>query len=100
MDRHRIEVVQLLPAATERDHQRRLLQKHEMLGHGLATHVEMLAELAERLPVVRVQLVEQEPSAGVGESLEHLVHVGVHDVIMQPFGCMSREPGCSFQTGK
>jgi hypothetical protein len=49
-----------------------------VLGHGLPRHVQMFAKLAKGLPVVLVQPVQQQPAAGVGESLEHFVRIGGH----------------------
>jgi hypothetical protein len=37
-----------------------------------------------------VQPVEKTTPTRVGKRLEHLVHLRVHEAIMQPFGCMSR----------
>jgi hypothetical protein len=89
-DRHRIKVVELFASAALRGDQVRRFQQLQMFGNGLPAHVEISAQLAERLAVLGVQPIEQRPSAGVGESLEHLVHVRMHEDIMQPFGCMSR----------
>src|SRR5262249_31786645 len=52
VNRHRIEVVELLAAPPDDDHEVCLLQQHEMLGHGLPGHVQVGAKLPERLPVV------------------------------------------------
>ena len=49
-----------------------------MLGHGLAAHVQVLAQLPQGLAVFGVKPIEQEPAAGVGEGFKHLVHVRVH----------------------
>ncbi len=57
------------------DHQIRRLENAEMVHHPEPRHVgEVLAELAERPPVLLEQQVEQEPAAGVVERPEHLVH--------------------------
>src|SRR5262245_57369544 len=89
VDRHRVEVMELLAATPHYRHEVRLLQQHEVLGYGLPGHVQVGAELAERLPVVSPQPVQQLSPACVGQRLEHPVHVGIHGSIMQPFGCMS-----------
>src|SRR5262245_4779159 len=83
--------MELLAAAPQNGHEVRLLQQDEMLGHGLPGHVQVGAELPERLPVVSTQTVQQLPAAGVGQRLEDLVHIGIHGYIMQPLGCMSRQ---------
>ena len=85
VDRHRIEVVQLLAAALDGGDQIGLLQNPQVLAHGLPRHVETRAELVERLSVVGPQAVEQFPAARIGQRPEHLIH----DDNMQPFGCLS-----------
>ncbi len=79
----------LLTASPQSHDEIRRFEQLEVLRHGLTSHVQVFAELAQRLPVVRLQAIEQLPAARVGERLEHLVHVRVHSPIMQPFGCMS-----------
>ncbi len=64
--------MQLLAAPPERHDQRRLLEHLEVLGHGLSGHVQVLAELPERLPVLRVQPVEQQPAPGSASALNTL----------------------------
>lgn len=89
LDRQRVQIVQLLAAAPNGDHKSRRFEQLEVLGYRLPRHVEVFAKLSERLTVVRSQLIEQLPATGIGQSLEHLIHVGRHEPIMQPFGCMS-----------
>jgi hypothetical protein len=48
-----------------------------MLGHCLPRHVEQLTQLAERLPIVLVQFVEQFSTARIGQRLEHFIHDGL-----------------------
>src|SRR5450755_538969 len=65
VNRHWIEVMQLLaPAPDDRDQIRRL-QQQEMFGDRLPRHVEIFAQFAERLPVALVQLLEQLSAAFV-----------------------------------
>lgn len=73
-DRHRIEVVQLLAPTPDRDNKVRRFQQRKVLGYRLPRNVEVLAELAQSLTIVRVQLIEQFPAARIAERLEHLVH--------------------------
>jgi hypothetical protein len=86
VDRHRIEVMQLLAPAPDDSDQIRRLQQQEMFGDRLPRHVEVRAQFAERLPVVFVQLVEQRAPAFVRQGFEYCIHL--RD-IMQPKGCMS-----------
>jgi len=74
VQRHRIEIVQFLAPAPHGSHEVRLFEDDQVLGHCLARHVEVLAELTQGLTVGGVQLIKQFPAARVGERLEHLVH--------------------------
>src|SRR5262245_16838701 len=90
VDRHRIEIVQLLAAAPDGRDEVRALENGEMLAHGLPRHRrsglgEPLAKLVQGLAVPRVEPIEKFPAAAVGQRPEHLVH-GDN---MQPFGCLS-----------
>jgi hypothetical protein len=69
-----LRIVQLLASAPERRHEVGCLEKRQMLCHRLPAHVQMFAELAQGLAVVRMQLIEQFPAARIGERLEHFVH--------------------------
>jgi len=66
-DRHGIEVMQLFATAPDGDRVR-LLQQLEVLGHGLRSCSRWLAQLPQRLPIVRMQSVEQQPPARVGKA--------------------------------
>jgi hypothetical protein len=61
----------------------------------LSAHVQVIAQLSQGLPAVRVQQIEQFPAAGIGQRLEYSVSV-VHASIsgrvqyMQVNTCMSR----------
>ncbi len=45
-----------------------------MLGHGLARHREVLAQFAEDLPIVVMQLIEQLPPIRISEGFKDFVH--------------------------
>ena len=49
-----------------------------MLHDADAGHGQPSLELAQRLPVLAEQLVEQAPSGGIGEGTEHGVHTRHH----------------------
>ena len=70
----------LLAADTLRGDEIRLLQDLQVLGHRLPRHVEPLAQIAERLPIARVQPIEQPAPACVGQCTKHQViaHVALY----------------------
>ena len=72
-------------ASPKGDNQVGYYEKGKMLGGGLPGHVETLAELAQGLTVLPMELIEQLPAAGIGQGLED----SVHWEMMQPFGYMS-----------
>ena len=91
------EVVQLLPAPPHGRDQVGGLQDPQVFAHRLAGHGQPDAQLAERLALPGVEAVEQLAPAGIGQRLEHLVHVSVSVLqpsgcreLRQPLGCMSR----------
>ena len=88
VDRHRIEEVQLFAPATHDDHEVRLLEDREVLRHGLAAHVVVVAQLAEGQSAFLTQAVEDLPAADISEGFEDVV-IGGHALNMQPKGCMS-----------
>jgi hypothetical protein len=69
-----IEVVELFAAVPDGGDEVGVLEEVEVLGHGLAGHVEVLAEGGEGLTVVFVQQVEQLAAAGIGQGFENVVH--------------------------
>ena len=85
----RIEVVELFAAAPDDCDEVGLLEDFEVLGDSLARHGEQRAKPSQRLPAALVQRIEQLASAGIGEGLEHVVHVDGEE--MQPKGCMSSD---------
>src|SRR5437870_1607 len=75
VNRHWIEIMQLLPPAPNGSDEVRLFQNDEMFGHSLPRHVAVRAQFAERLPVVLVQLIEQFPTTFVSQCFEHCIHL-------------------------
>src|ERR1700692_965957 len=59
MDRHRIEIVQLLAAMPERGDEVGGLENRKVLGHGLPRHGEAVAEIVQGLSVLPVKPIEQ-----------------------------------------
>src|SRR5262245_28924390 len=93
VQRHRVDEMQLLPATPDRAHQIGRLEDPDVLRGRLPRHVQVIAELAQRLPVPLVQQVEQLSSCRVAQRLENLVSVHplrscVRDY-MQAKTCMS-----------
>src|SRR5689334_9718992 len=86
VDRHRIEVVQLLAAGFARGDEARVLQNPKVLGHRLARHGEPVAELAQGLAIAGVKPVEQQASRMISQRAKDLVHAANN---RQPKGCMS-----------
>ena len=74
VDRDRIEEMQLLPAVPDHREEVGGFENLEMLGHGLAGHIEMGAEFRECPPIRLLQLIEKVAAAGIGEGFEHVVH--------------------------
>src|ERR1700758_1611004 len=87
MDRHRIDVVQLLAAMSERGDEVGGLENRKMLGHGLPRHGEAVAEIVQGLSVLHVKPGEQRPPRRIGQRFEDVIHCA-HN--RQPNGCMSR----------
>src|SRR5262249_37344471 len=77
-DRCRVEVMELLAAAADRRDQIGCFEDVEVLAHRLPRHLELAAELTQRLPVASVQRVEQAPPAGGGGRPEALVPIRSH----------------------
>ena len=71
VDRRRVQVVQPLPSLADGRDQVGGLEHIEVLGHGLAGHAHVEAELAQAETVVVVQPVEQHAAAGVAQGPEH-----------------------------
>ena len=75
VQRRRIEVMQFFTSVPESGDEVRRFQQRQMLGHGLARHVQVAAQLAQRLPVVAAQLVQQLSTAFVRQGLEYCIHL-------------------------
>ena len=75
VQRHWIEVMQLLAPAPDDDDEIRRFQQQEMLGHRLPGHVEVFTQFAERLPVVLVQLIEQFSATFVRQCFEYCIQL-------------------------
>src|ERR1700674_6087446 len=87
MDRHRVEIVQLLAAMPERGDEVGRLENRKVLGHGLPRHGEAVAEIVQGLSVFGVKPVQQRPPRSIGQRFEDLIHGRDN---RQPNGCMSR----------
>ena len=74
VDGNGIEVVELFAAVPDHGEEVGVFEDFEVLGHGLARHVEVGAEVAERAPVGLVQLIEKLSAAGIGERFENFIH--------------------------
>lgn len=86
-----VEVVKFFTAMPDSGDEVGVLEEVEVLGHGLAGHVEVLAEGGEGLAVVLMQQVEQLAAAGIGQGLENVVHDESNN--RQPNSCMSTASG-------
>ena len=74
MYRHRIQIMKFVPSPPNDGHQIRVLQQPKMFRHRLPRHIHANAKLAQRLPVIRLQPVQQFPPGRIRQRLEHLVH--------------------------
>ena len=74
MNRDGVQVVQLFAPPADGRHEVGGLQDCEVLRDRLARHLQMRAEVGERLPVARPQRVEQPPPRGTGQGTEDGVH--------------------------
>src|SRR6516225_1925597 len=90
VDRYRVDEMKLLPPLAPRRHEVGVLEDREMLRNGLASHLEFLAELAQRLPVLLAQPIQQVSATGIREGSEH--GVVIHLFNMQPNGSLSSVP--------
>ena len=90
LQRNGIQVMQFAPPLPDGADEIGRLEHAEMLAHRLARHLEVFAELSQRLTVVLPQSVQQQAAARVGKRLEDPVHLVVgHPTIMQVFTCIS-----------
>src|SRR6188768_615592 len=70
MDRHRVEVVQLLAAVPERGDEIGRFENSEMLGDRLPRHGEAVAKFVQRLSVFGVKPVQQRAPRRIGKRFE------------------------------
>src|SRR5258707_10754218 len=87
MDRHRVEIVQLLAAMPERGDEAGGLENRKVFSDGLPRHGEAVAEIVQGLSVPGVKPVQQRPPRSIGQRFEDLIHGRDN---RQPNGCMSR----------
>ena len=69
--------MQFVAASPERNDEVSVRQDGEMFSHGLAGHIEVLAELAQGLAVVHMELVKQRPPGRIGQSFKDIIHVSM-----------------------
>ena len=86
VDRNGIDEVQLFPALPLPGDESSLLENREMLGDGLARHVQPRAKLAERLAVLPVQSIQQLPAAWICQGVEHGIVIHLHN--REPYGSL------------
>src|SRR6478672_9967995 len=70
-DRHRVEVVELLPAPAARDDEARLLEHLEVLHDPEARHLQPGLELDARAAVTLEKPIEEMPPSRIGKRLEN-----------------------------
>ena len=80
IERDWIQVVQLLPAAPDDGDEIGVREQLQVLRHGLARHVHVLAQRGQRLAVIPMQLVEQTPARRIGQGFEDFVEIALHGV--------------------
>src|ERR1700682_6725326 len=73
MDRHRIEIVQLLAAMPERGDKVGRLENSKVLCHGLPRHRETVAEFVQALSVAGLKPVQQRPPRSIRQRFEDLL---------------------------
>ena len=70
-----VEVVEAFSASANDGDEVGAFEHVEMLGCGLACHVEVFAQFAQRLPVAFAETIEQKAPSGIGQRLENHVDV-------------------------
>ena len=65
LQRHWIQIMQLLTSAPDCGNKVRLFEENQMLRHRLPRHVQMLAQFRQRLPVLLVQYIQQLSTARI-----------------------------------
>jgi len=66
--------MQFVAALPHNRHQIRIFQQPKMFRHRLPGHLQADAKLAQRLPVILFQPVQQLSAGRIGQRFEHLVH--------------------------
>ena len=74
VQRHGIEIMQFLASVPDGSDEVGGFEQAQVLGDGLARHVEMTAKRAERLAVVLAQCIEQLAPAGVRQGFKYCIH--------------------------
>jgi len=77
VNRHRIQIMQLLAPAPDNRDEVCFFQQTQMLRHRLPRHVEMMAQFAESLPVALMQQVEQLSAAFICQCFEYCIHLAL-----------------------
>ena len=75
MQRHRVEIMELLASAPDHRDEVRRLQQGQMLGYGLPGHIQVLAQPGQSLAIALVELIQQFPPAFIGQRFEYGVHL-------------------------
>jgi len=69
-----IEIVELFAAVPDHREEVGVFENLEVLGHGLARHVELGAQVAERAAVGLVQLIEELSATRISQCFENFIH--------------------------
>lgn len=85
LKRSRIQIMELLPSAPERNNQVGSDQEIKVFADALAGHVEMATKFVQGLAVVTVKVIQQGAAAGIGQGFKNIVHLRIN---MQPNGCI------------
>lgn len=94
-----IEVVQFFAAVPDGRDKIGALEQVEVLGYGLTCHVEVRAQVGQRLPAALVEHIEQFAAAGIGQGFKHVIH-DAGNIGNQTVACQRRMKNCrkmSFQ---
>lgn len=79
VDRHGVDEMQLFAPLPPPGDKIGFFQDRQMLGDGLARHVEAVAQIAQRLAVPVVQPVQQLPAAGIGQGAKHSIVIHLYN---------------------
>jgi hypothetical protein len=67
--------MQFLSATPARCDETRIFEHGKMLGYGLPRHIQVLAQLRERLCIIGVERIKQLPAAPVGKRSKYEVGI-------------------------